>query len=80
MRTILYGFAAALLFAAPAVAADNCEQQLKDAKTAYAGSTIAPKSYARAGDLLKDAEAQCTAGKNAEAIALLRQVRLMIGE
>ena len=80
MRSVLLGLAGLLLVAAPAPAADKCEQQLKDTKAAYGGSTIAPKTYARAGDLIKEAEEQCKAGNEAEAIALLRQARIMIGE
>ncbi|MGO8917146.1 MAG: hypothetical protein ACLQJR_14670 [Stellaceae bacterium] len=80
MRSLLLGLAGLTLLAAPALAFDNCEQQLKDTKAAYGGSAIAPKSYAKAGDLIKEAEEQCKAGKAAEAIDLLRQARMMIGE
>jgi hypothetical protein len=80
MRHVLLALAALALFVAPALAADKCEQQLKDTKAAYAGSSIAPKEYAKAGDLIKQAEEQCKAGKEAEAIALLVQARTMIGE
>lgn len=80
MTSPLLGLAAALLFAAPALAADNCEQQLKDTKAGYAGSTIAPKEYAKAGELIKEAEDLCKEGKGAEAIDRLRTARTMIGE
>ncbi len=80
MRAILLGLGAAVLCAAPALAADNCEQALKDTKAAYAGSTIAPKGYDKAGTLIKEAEEQCKNGKQAEAADLLRVARTMIGE
>jgi hypothetical protein len=80
MRLILLGLGVLALAAAPARAADNCEQQLKDTKAAYATSTIAPKSYAKAGDLIKEAEELCKAGKEADAIDDLRLARMMIGE
>jgi len=80
MRRVVLALAAMALLAGSAAAADKCEQQLKDTKAAYGGSAIAPKEYAKAGALIKDAEEQCKAGKQAEAIALLVQARTMIGE
>ena len=70
MRFVLLGMAVAACCGAPALAADNCEQALKDTKAAYGGSTIAPKTYAKAGELIKQAEA----------VELLRTARSMIGE
>ena len=46
MRRVVLALAALALFAVPAGAADKCEQQLKDTKAAYGGSSIAPKEYA----------------------------------
>lgn len=80
MRSIPLAVAALALLATPALATDNCEQQLKDTKAGYAGSSIAPKEFAKAGELIKEAEEQCKAGKEADAIDLLRQARAMIGE
>lgn len=80
MRSLLLGLAGLTLLAVPALAFDSCDQKLKDTKAAYASSTIAPKEYAKAGDLIKEAEDQCKAGKEAEALALLVQARTMIGE
>jgi hypothetical protein len=80
MRAVLLGMAVALLCAAPALAAETCEQALKDTKAAYGGSTIAPKEYAKAGELIKQAEDLCKDGKQAEAVDLLRTARTMIGE
>jgi hypothetical protein len=80
MRSVLLGLAAATLCAVPALAADTCEQAVKDTKAAYGGSTIAPKTYAKAGELIKQAEDLCKEGKQAEAVELLRTARSMIGE
>jgi hypothetical protein len=80
MRSVLLGMAVALVCAAPALAAETCEQALKDTKAAYGGSAIAPKEYAKAGELIKQAEDLCKDGKQAEAIDLLRTARTMIGE
>jgi hypothetical protein len=80
MRFVLLGVAVAACCGAPALAADNCEQALKDTKAAYGGSTIAPKTYAKAGELIKQAEDLCKEGKQAEAVELLRTARSMIGE
>lgn len=80
MRSVLLGVSAALLCAAPALAAETCEQAVKDTKAAYGGSTIAPKEYAKAGELIKQGEDLCKEGKQAEAVELLRIARTMIGE
>lgn len=80
MRSVLLGMAVALVCAAPALAAETCEPALKDTKAAYGGSAIAPKEYAKAGELIKQAEDLCKDGKQAEAIDLLRTARTMIGE
>jgi hypothetical protein len=80
MRAVLLGLAVVAFCVVPAFAADNCEQALKDTKAAYGGSAIAPKTYAKAGELIKQAEDLCKEGKQAEAVELLRTARTMIGE
>ena len=80
MRSVVGALAIAALLAAPAGAAENCEQALKDTKAAYGLSTIAPKEYDKAGALIKSAEALCKDGNGTEAIGDLRTARTMIGE
>lgn len=74
------GIAAAALIAAPAVAAGNCEQALKDTAAAFKTNTIGPKAVLGVELLIKQAEELCKQGKQAEAEELLRSARTMIGE
>jgi hypothetical protein len=78
-RPLLLG-CAAILIAAPALAAESCDQPLKDTQAAFKTSTIGPKETARADAAIKQAEDLCKQGKAAEANDLLRLARTMIGE
>ncbi|MGB8182009.1 MAG: hypothetical protein WCF13_06540 [Stellaceae bacterium] len=74
---------ALLAFAAtPALAAEDCAQALKDTTGKFKVSTIGPQATATAGDLITKAEPMCggDAAQQAEAIELLRDARMMIGE
>jgi hypothetical protein len=72
--------AAAALIAAPAVAAENCDQSLKDTMAAFKTNAIGPKAVLGVELLIKQAEDLCKQGKQAEAAELLRNARAMIGE
>jgi hypothetical protein len=71
---------ALVLLAAPAFAAESCDQPLKDTQAAFKTSAIGPKETEKADALIKQAEDLCKNGKAADANALLRQARTMIGE
>lgn len=74
---------ALLAFAAsPALAAEDCAQAFKDTTGKFKVSTIGPQATATAGDLIARAEPMCggDAAQQAEAIELLRDARMMIGE
>ncbi|GEM_PF-5514853 len=70
------------LAAAPALAAEDCAQALKDTTGIYKTNTIGPQATATTGDLIAKAEPLCSGGatQQAEAIELLRIGRMMIGE
>lgn len=80
MRSFLLGFAAAAIIAAPVLAAESCDQPLKDTQAAFKTSTIGPKSTQKADEAIKQAEELCKQGKAREANDLLRLARSMIGE
>jgi hypothetical protein len=79
MRALLLGLAA-FVIAAPALAAEKCEQSLKDTQAAFKTSTISPKATQKTDEAIKQAEELCKEGKAAEANDLLRLARMMIGE
>ena len=70
------------LGAGPALAAETCDQALKDTTAGSKTAIIAPKETARVADLLKQAEPLCKgeAAQQAEGLALLRNARMTIGE
>jgi hypothetical protein len=70
------------LGAGPALAAETCDQALKDTTAGSKTAIIAPKETAKVADLVKEAEPLCKgdAQQQAEGIALLRVARSMIGE
>ena len=76
--------AAALLIlgAAPVLAAESCEQALKDTTAGSKTAIIGPKETEKVADLLKQADPLCKgdAQQQAEGIALLRLARSVIGE
>jgi hypothetical protein len=80
MLRFLLGVAAAALIAAPVLAAENCEQSLKDTMAAFKTNAIGPQAVLGVELLIKQAEELCKQGKQAEAAALLRDARTMIGE
>jgi hypothetical protein len=71
-----------LLAAAPAFAAETCEQALKDTTAGSKTAIIGPKETEKVADLLKQAEPLCKgdAQQQAEGIALLRVARTVTGE
>jgi len=73
---------AGVLGAGPALAAETCDQALKDTTAGSKTAIIAPKATAKVADLLKSAEPLCKgdAQQQQEGIALLRVARMMIGE
>jgi hypothetical protein len=73
---------AAAVGAGPALAAETCDQALKDTTAGSKTAIIAPKSTAKVADLIKQAEPLCKgdAQQQAEGIALLRVARSVIGE
>jgi hypothetical protein len=71
---------ALVLLAAPAFAAESCDQPLKDTQAAFKTSTIGPKETEKADAAIKQAEDLCKQGKAAEANDLLRVARTIIGE
>jgi hypothetical protein len=71
---------ALVLLAAPAFAAESCDQPLKDTQAAFKTSTIGPKETEKADAAIKQAEELCKQGKAAEANDLLRVARTIIGE
>lgn len=71
---------ALVLLAAPAFAAESCDQPLKDTQAAFKTSTIGPKETEKTDAAIKKAEELCKEGKAAEANDLLRLARMMIGE
>ena len=73
---------AGALGAGPAFAAETCDQAFKDTSAGSKSAIIAPKETAKVADLLKEAEPLCKGDprQQAEAIALLRLARTMIGE
>ena len=79
MRALLLGLVA-LVIAAPALAAQSCDQSLKDTQAAFKTSTIGPKETEKADAAIKQAEELCKQGKAGEANDLLRLARTMIGE
>jgi len=80
-RFLVLSFAV-MLAALPAVAAETCDQALKDTTAGSKTAIIAPKQTAKVADLLKQAEPLCKGDdkQQAEGIALLRNARMMIGE
>jgi hypothetical protein len=82
-RTILALIGAAALLASPALAAENCEQALKDTTAAWKAAVIGPRETAEAESLIKQAEELCKrddAQQKSESVELLRLARTMIGE
>jgi hypothetical protein len=79
-RAFLIGLAAIVIAASPVLAAENCDQSLKDTQAAFKTSAIAPKTTQQADAAIKRAEELCKEGKAAEANELLRLARTMIGE
>ncbi len=73
---------AGALGAAPALAAETCDQALKDTSAGSKTAIIGPKETAKVADLVKTAEPLCKgdAQQQAEGIALLRLARTTIGE
>jgi hypothetical protein len=71
-----------ILGAAPVLAAESCEQALKDTTAGSKTAIIGPKETEKVADLLKRAEPLCKgdAQQQAEGIALLRLARSRIGE
>jgi hypothetical protein len=80
MRSFWLGLAGVLLMAAPALAAENCEQVLKDTRAAYKTNTIGPKALTEVDALVREAEDLCKQGNSERASELLRMARAMIGE
>ena len=78
-RALLFGLVS-LVIAAPAFAAESCDQPLKDTQAAFKTSTIGPKTTQQAEAAIKQAEDLCKEGKSNEANELLRLARTMIGE
>jgi hypothetical protein len=78
-RALLLGLVS-LVIAAPAFAAESCDQPLKDTQAAFKTSTIGPKTTQQAEAAIKQAEDLCKEGKSNEANELLRLARTMIGE
>ena len=79
----LFCAAAILLLAVGAArAAETCEQALKDTTAGSKTAIVGPKETEKVADLLKQAEPLCKgdAPQQAEAIALLRLARSVIGE
>jgi hypothetical protein len=82
-RTILVLLGAAAFAAAPAFAAETCDQALKDTTAAWKAAVIGPRATAEAESLIKQADELCKkddAQQKAQAIELLRLARTMIGE
>jgi hypothetical protein len=79
MRALVLGLVA-LAITAPALAAQSCDQPLKDTQAAFKTSTIGPKETEKADAAIKQAEELCKEGKATEANDLLRLARMMIGE
>jgi hypothetical protein len=79
MRVLLLGLVAAVI-ALPALAAESCDQSLKDTQAAFKTSTIGPKETEKADAAIKQAEELCKQGKAGEANDRLRLARMMIGE
>ena len=79
----LFCAAAILILAAGApLAAETCEQALKDTTAGSKIAIVGPKETEKVADLLKQAEPLCKgdAQQQAEGIALLRLARSVIGE
>ena len=70
------------LGAGPGLAAETCDQALKDTTAGSKTAIIAAKETAKVADLIKQAEPLCKgdAQQQAEGIALLRVARSVIGE
>jgi hypothetical protein len=81
-RLLCFVVLSALLLAAPARAAERCEQALKDTTAGSKTAIIGPKETARVADLLKQAEPLCQgdAKQQQEGLELLRAARIVIGE
>jgi hypothetical protein len=79
MRVLLLALVAVVI-AVPALAAQSCDQALKDTQTAFKTSTIGPKETEKADAAIRQAEDLCKQGKGTEANDLLRLARMMIGE
>jgi hypothetical protein len=79
MRVLLLALVA-IVIAVPALAAESCDQPLKDTQTAFKTSTIGPKETEKADAAIRQAEELCKQGKATEANDLLRLARMMIGE
>lgn len=79
MRPLLLGLVAVIIVA-PALAAEKCDQSLKDTQASFKTATISPKATQKTAEAIKQAEELCKEGKAAEANDLLRLARMMIGE
>jgi hypothetical protein len=82
-RAILALLGAVALLAAPAFAAESCDQALKDTTAAWKAAVIGPRGTTEAESLIKQAEELCKkddAQQKSESLELLRLVRTMIGE
>ena len=71
-----------ILGAAPVLAAESCEQALKDTTAGSKTAIVGPKETEKVADQLKRAEPLCKGDvqQQAEGIALLRLARSTIGE
>ena len=74
--------AMSILAAGAALAAETCDQALKDTTAGSKTAIVGPKETQKVADLLKQAEPLCKgdAQQQAEGIALLRLARSVIGE
>jgi hypothetical protein len=80
---ILALLGAAALAAAPALAAETCDQALKDTTAASKAAVIGPHASSEVESLIKQAEELCKKDdpqQKAQAVELLRLARTMIGE
>jgi hypothetical protein len=82
IHRFMLGLAAGVLLAAPAIAAESCQQALTDTTAASTTAIIGPKETAKVADLLKQATDLCKGDEKqqAEGQELLRVARMMIGE
>jgi hypothetical protein len=82
IKRFVLSLAASLLLAAPALAAESCQQALTDTTNASKTAMIGPKETEKVNDLLKQATDLCKGDdqQQAEGRELLRVARTIIGE